>query len=74
MANQTYYYILNTSANLQGFCLFVITSFQINNLALVSKIDDFTAIIAITLVFVWLFFLLFSYFSLKANDDIYEKN
>ena len=51
MANNTSQHILSTSANLLGFCLFVITSLQISNHAESSFIDEFTSIIALILVF-----------------------
>ena len=47
MANNTSQHILSTSANLLGFCLFVITSFHVLSGANASRIDEFTAIIAI---------------------------
>ena len=40
MANNTSQHILNTSASLLGFCLFVITSFNIGNKLESSIIDD----------------------------------
>ena len=51
MANNTSQHILNTSANLLGFCLFVITSFHITNKADTSIIDEFTSVIAMLLIF-----------------------
>lgn len=69
MANSTSQHILSTAANLLGFCLFVITSLQISNKALISKIDEFTAIIAIILVLSCLF----SFFSIRTNDGFREK-
>ena len=49
MANTTSQHILNTSANLLGFCLFVITSLHITDTAETSKIDEFTSVIALLL-------------------------
>lgn len=49
MAKNTSEHILNTSANLLGFCLFVITSFHVTNKSEASKIDEFTALVAICL-------------------------
>ena len=69
MANTTSQHILSTAANLLGFCLFVITSLQISNKALISKIDEFTAIIAIILVFSCLF----SFFSIRTNYGARKK-
>lgn len=49
MAKNTSQHILSTSANLLGFCLFVITSFHINNKAQTSLVDEFTGLIALLL-------------------------
>lgn len=49
MANKTSQHILNTAANLLGFCLFVITSIHISNKAKNTYIDEFTSIIALAL-------------------------
>ncbi|MFN3850627.1 MAG: hypothetical protein ACK4NY_14425 [Spirosomataceae bacterium] len=46
MANKTSQHILATSANLLGFCLFVITSLHLTNRA-ENLIDEFTAIVAL---------------------------
>ena len=50
MANKTSQHILNTSANLLGFCLFVITALQLSNKRELTFIDEFTAIISLILV------------------------
>ncbi|MDD2266473.1 hypothetical protein [Sulfuricurvum sp.] len=50
MANSTSQHILSTSANLLGFCLFVITSIHINNASKNNFIDEFTSVIALLLV------------------------
>ena len=55
MANTTSQHILNTSANLLGFCLFVITSLHITNTAETTKIDEFTSVIALLLTFSCIF-------------------
>jgi hypothetical protein len=49
MANKTSQHILGTSANLLGFCLFIITSLHLTNRAENNLIDEFTAIIAFLL-------------------------
>ncbi len=49
MANNTSQHILNTSANLLGFCLFVITSLHIANLTETRIIDRLTSFIAVLL-------------------------
>ena len=46
MANKTSQHILNTSSNLLGFCLIVITSLQITNKAESTLLDEFTSVIA----------------------------
>jgi len=55
MANTTSQHILNTSANLLGFCLFVITSFHVTIKAEASIIDELTSLIAILLTFSCMF-------------------
>ncbi len=42
-------HILNTSANLLGFCLFIITSVHISNRSQTSFIDDTASIVALLL-------------------------
>ncbi len=49
MSNNTAPHILNTSANLLVFCLFVITSLHISNKIETKVIDEFTSIIAVFL-------------------------
>ncbi|MBP7238920.1 MAG: hypothetical protein KBA14_01740 [Saprospiraceae bacterium] len=51
MANNTSKHILNTSANLLGFCLFVITSLHISDIIETRMIDILTSIVAIFLTF-----------------------
>lgn len=51
MANTTSQHILNTSANLLGFCLFVITSLHIANKTETHLIDELTAVVAVLLTF-----------------------
>lgn len=70
MAKNTSQHILNTSANLLGFCLFVITSFHISDKAQNSRVDEFTSVIA--------FFLsvscIVSFFAIRsASDDTSQK-
>lgn len=50
MANNTSPHILSTSANLLGFCLFVIASFHVANRSQNSIIDEITSLIALCLV------------------------
>jgi hypothetical protein len=69
MANKTSQHILNTSANLLGFCLFVITSLHISNYSANSIIDEFTSLVALLLVFSCLF----SFFSIQTSNEIWAK-
>ena len=69
MANQTSQHILNTAANLLGFCLFVITSLHISNKAESSIIDELTSIVAVLLTFACLF----SFISLRTHRAKLEK-
>lgn len=49
MANNTSQHIMSTSANLLGFCLFVITSLRIANQMETHIIDELTSVIALLL-------------------------
>jgi len=49
MTKSTSQHILGTSANLLGFCLFVITSLHIRDSAESTIIDEFTSVIALLL-------------------------
>jgi hypothetical protein len=69
MPNKTSPHILNTSANLLGFCLIVITSLQITNKAETTHIDEFTSIIAILLIFSCFF----SFLSIKTGKAALER-
>lgn len=64
MANSTSQHILNTSASLLGFCLFVITSLHIGNKLESSAIDKFTSVIAVLLTFSCFF----SFFSIQTKN------
>jgi len=64
MANTTSQHILNTAANLLGFCLFVITSLHITNTAETTKIDEFTSVIALLLTFSCIF----SFVSIRTKN------
>ncbi len=69
MANNTSQHILNTSANLLGFCLFVITSLHITNLTETHIIDEFTSCIAVMLTFSCIF----SFASIRTTNPKKEK-
>lgn len=51
MANHTSTHILGTSANLLGFCLFVITALHISNQTETQIIDALTSVVAVLLTF-----------------------
>ena len=69
MANNTSQHILNTAANLLGFCLFVITSLHITSKAESSIIDEFTSVIAMLLIFSCLF----SFISIRTKNQTREQ-
>jgi len=68
MANNTSQHILTTSANLLGFCLFVITSLKLGSHSESLLINGFTSIVALFLTFSSLF----SFFSLKTSNQVKE--
>lgn len=49
MTRSTSQHILGTSANLLGFCLFVITSLHVSSSSESTLIDEFTSVIALLL-------------------------
>lgn len=65
MENKTSPHILNTSTNLLGFCLIVITSLQISNYAITGIIDEATSIVAVLLIFSCLT----SFLSLQTKEE-----
>ena len=69
MPNTTSQHILNTSANLLGFCLFVITSMHFTDKAEGSIIDELTSVVAILLIVSCLF----SFFSIRSSDEKIER-
>jgi hypothetical protein len=69
MANRTSQHILNTSANLLGFCLFVITSLHIANIIETNIIDELTSVVAVLLTFSCIF----SFVSIRTVNVIKEK-
>jgi hypothetical protein len=68
MANKTSQHILNTSASLLGFCLFVITSLHINGKIENSFIDEFTSVIGILLAFSCFL----SFTSIRSKNQVRE--
>ncbi|MEP7263294.1 MAG: hypothetical protein ABI772_02285 [Bacteroidota bacterium] len=69
MANNTAQHILNTAANLLGFCLFVITTMHISNTAETSIFDEFTSVVAVMLSFSCFF----SFFSIRTKNAVREQ-
>jgi len=69
MANKTSQHILNTSANLLGFCLVVITSLHISSYSEASLIDELTSSIALFLICSCLL----SFISIKTTNAKLEK-
>ncbi len=69
MANKTSQHILNTSANLLGFCLFVITSLHIANMTETHIIDELTSAVAILLTLSCIF----SFISIRTAYSVREK-
>lgn len=63
MANTKSQHTLNTSSNLLGFCLIVLTSLKISKLSDVSRIDELTGIACILLVSSCLF----SFLSIRTS-------
>ena len=70
MANNTSKHILNTAANLLGFCLFVITSLHISDMTETRMIDILTSVIAILLTFSCIL----SFVSIRTSNPNREKH
>jgi len=70
MANNTSQHILNTSANLLGFCLLVITSLHVTNYSETSIIDEFTSGVALLIIFSGLI----SFISIRTSNSKREKS
>lgn len=64
MANSTSPHILSTSANLLGFCLFIITSLHISDVTETHFIDGLTSIVCILLTFSCMF----SFVSIRTQN------
>src|SRR6186997_1265166 len=69
MPNTTSQHILSTSANLLGFCLFVITSLHLTDKAENSIVDELTSVVAILLTVSCLF----SFFSIRSSNENIER-
>jgi hypothetical protein len=68
MANNKTQHILNTSSNLLGFCLIVLTSLRISKFSEESRIDELTGIACILLIASCIF----SFLSIRTSKDIYS--
>jgi hypothetical protein len=73
LANKTSQHILNTAANLLGFCLFIVTSLHFTNKSANTLIDELTSVIALLLTISCLF----SFISIRTENEkkeiYYEK-
>lgn len=69
MANKTSQHILTTSANLLGFCLFVITSLHIANITEIHLIDKLTSAVGVLLTFSCIL----SFISIRTVNENREK-
>ena len=69
MANKTSPHILNTAANLLGFCLIIITSLHIAKITHNNLVDEFSSIAAVLLTFSCLL----SFVSIKTTDTKKER-
>jgi F0F1-type ATP synthase assembly protein I len=65
MAKNKSEHILNTSSNLLGFCLVVLTSLKISQYNKISMIDEFTGVATILLISSCLF----SFLSIRAKKE-----
>ncbi len=72
MANNTSQHIMNTSATLLGFCLFVITSLHISNMIETHLLDEFTSVIAVLLTFSCIFSFVAIRTSIKEKENRFE--
>ena len=68
MSNRHPQHILNTSSNLLGFCLVVLTSLKISNYAAVTRIDEWTGVACVLLIASSLL----SFLSLRSTNDKYS--
>ena len=69
MATKTSKHILPTSANLLGFCLFIIASMHVLDKAQLTFIDEFASVIAFLLTVCSLF----SFISIRAEENETDK-
>lgn len=69
MANNTSQHILNTSTALLGFCLIVISSIHISNMAESTWLDEFSSGIALVLALSTMF----SFVSIRTQNERLER-
>lgn len=65
MATEKSPHILNSSSNLLGFCLVVLTSIKISKFSAATYIDEITGLAAITLMISCIF----SFLSIRSKDE-----
>jgi hypothetical protein len=70
MAGKNSHHILNTSSNLLGFCLVVLTSLKISKYDQLTRIDEFTGAACVLLIASSLF----SFLSIRSTNDKYTPN
>lgn len=68
MPNKTSPHILSTSANLLGFCLFVITALHFTNKKELSYIDEITSVVSLMLAVSCIF----SFLSIRTENLVLE--
>lgn len=73
MTNNKSQHILNTSSNLLGFCLVVLTSLKISKFNEISRIDEITGIACILLIASCFFSFLSIRNTKEKFTDRYEK-
>lgn len=69
MSGKTSQHILNVSATLLGFCLFVITSLHIADATRNHFVDELTAVVAVLLIFSCIF----SFMSIRTKNEKKEQ-
>ena len=65
MSNRNPQHILNTSSNLLGFCLVVLTSLKISKYDQLTRIDEYTGVACILLITCSLF----SFLSIRTTNE-----
>ena len=70
MANKTSQHILSTSANLLGFCLFVITAVHLTDKKELTYVDEITSFVSLLLAASTVL----SFLSIKTSRDRLERS